>query len=142
MIKIGIVGGIGSGKSYIAKHFGYPVFNADVEVNKIYKKNKKCFVKLNKIFPNYIFSFPIEKKEILQVILKNTNTSSDTDEVKSTNSLLSAFHYNFNLPLINKCKLLDSVIDPKISLRFSPNATKNVKNVVYFITMITMGREP
>ena len=54
MIRIGIVGDIGSGKSYVAKQFGYPVFNADFEVNKIYKKNKKCFIKLKKIFPNYI----------------------------------------------------------------------------------------
>ena len=30
MIKIGILGDIGSGKSYVAKNFGYPVFNADV----------------------------------------------------------------------------------------------------------------
>ena len=28
MIRIGIVGDIGSGKSYIAKKFGYPIFNA------------------------------------------------------------------------------------------------------------------
>ena len=32
MIKIGILGDIGSGKSFIAKCFGYPVFNADEEV--------------------------------------------------------------------------------------------------------------
>ena len=41
MIKIGILGDIGSGKSYIAKNFGYPVFNADEEVAKIYKKIKE-----------------------------------------------------------------------------------------------------
>ena len=35
MIKIAILGDIGSGKSFIAKQFGYPVFNADEEVNKI-----------------------------------------------------------------------------------------------------------
>ena len=40
MITIGILGDIGSGKSYVAKNFGYPVFNADEEVNKIYKKDK------------------------------------------------------------------------------------------------------
>ena len=34
---IGILGDIGSGKSFVAKQFGYPVFNADEEVNKIYK---------------------------------------------------------------------------------------------------------
>ena len=48
MIKIGILGEIGSGKSFISKQFGYPVFNADKEVNKIYKLDKKCFYKLKK----------------------------------------------------------------------------------------------
>ena len=40
MIRIGILGDIGSGKSYVAKNFGYPVFNADHEVSKLYKKNR------------------------------------------------------------------------------------------------------
>jgi dephospho-CoA kinase len=53
MIRIGIIGDIGSGKSYVAKQFGFPVFNADIEVIKIYKKNKKCFKKLKKTFPNH-----------------------------------------------------------------------------------------
>ena len=39
MIKIAVVGDIGSGKSFIAKQFGFPVFNADKEINKIYKNN-------------------------------------------------------------------------------------------------------
>ena len=43
MIKIGILGDIGSGKSYIARNFGYPVFNADIEVGKLYKEKKKIF---------------------------------------------------------------------------------------------------
>ena len=50
MIKIAVVGDIGSGKSHIAKLFGYPVFNADQEVANIYKKNKNCFKKLKKKF--------------------------------------------------------------------------------------------
>ena len=62
MIKIGILGDIGSGKSYVAKNFGYPVFDADFEVSKLYKKNKNIFYKLNKIIPKYIISFPIKKK--------------------------------------------------------------------------------
>ena len=48
--KIGILGDIGSGKSYVAKLFGYPVFNADQEVLKIYKNNKTIFFKLKKIW--------------------------------------------------------------------------------------------
>jgi len=71
MIRIGILGDIGSGKSYIAKNFGYPVFNADKEVGKLYKKNRKVFNKLQKALPKYIFTFPIDKKEITRAILAN-----------------------------------------------------------------------
>ena len=68
MIRIGILGDIGSGKSYVSTKFGYPVFNADKEVNKIYLKDKKVFKKLNKILPNYIKFFPINKKQIINAI--------------------------------------------------------------------------
>ena len=71
MIRIGILGAIGSGKSYVAKNFGYPVFNADTEVGKLYKKDKKVFIKLKKILPKYIYSFPINKNEISKAILVN-----------------------------------------------------------------------
>ena len=69
MIKIGILGEIGSGKSYVARSFGYPVFNADEEVGKLYRKDKKIFNKLKKALPKYIHLFPINKKEISNAIL-------------------------------------------------------------------------
>ena len=71
MIKIGVLGDIGSGKSYVAKNFGYPVFNADVEVGKLYKEDKKIFNKLKKILPKFIHLFPISKDEICNAILAN-----------------------------------------------------------------------
>ena len=73
MIRIGILGDIGSGKSFIAKNFGYPVFNADDEVARLYKSNRKIFRKLKKILPQHITSFPINKKEITKAILTNKN---------------------------------------------------------------------
>ena len=71
MIRIGILGDIGSGKSYVANNFGYPVFNADHEVTKLYKKDKKIFKKLKKKLPKYVSSFPINKNEIAKAILSN-----------------------------------------------------------------------
>ena len=71
MKRIAIVGDIGSGKSFVAKNFQYPIFNADREVNQIYNKNKFCFRKLKKALPDYIHSFPINKKNISEAILKN-----------------------------------------------------------------------
>ena len=73
MIKIGILGDIGTGKSYVAQNFGYPVFNADYEVAKLYQKNKNIFNKLKAKLPKYINSFPIEKKDIADAILANNN---------------------------------------------------------------------
>ena len=61
MIKIA-VGDVGSGKSYISKLFNYPIFNADLEVSKIYKKDKGFYIKLKKKkFPKFNFTFPIKK---------------------------------------------------------------------------------
>ena len=73
MIRIGILGDIGSGKSYVANSFGYPVFNADSEVGKLYKRNRKIFIKLNKSLPKHITQFPIKKKEVTKTILANKN---------------------------------------------------------------------
>ena len=53
MRRIAIIGDIGSGKSFVAKNFGYPVFNADNEVGKLYKKSKKIFIKLNNLKFNF-----------------------------------------------------------------------------------------
>ena len=71
MIRIALVGDIGSGKSYLSKQFGYPVFSADKEVSKLYKKNRKCYQKLKKILPEYIHKFPIDKIQLSKAILAN-----------------------------------------------------------------------
>ena len=71
MIRAAVIGGIGSGKTFVANLFKCPVFNADDEVKIIYKTNKSCFNKLKKILPNYIKSFPIKKKELAEAISKD-----------------------------------------------------------------------
>ena len=71
MIKIGIVGDIGSGKSFAAKQFGSPIFDADKEVSKIYKNDKNCFIRLKKKIHKFITSFPIKKNELKKSIFEN-----------------------------------------------------------------------
>ena len=82
MIKIGILGDIGSGKSFVAKQFGYPVFNADKEVNDIYKNDKSCYEKIKKKFPKFIKSKFLKKDELGSVIKVNKkNLKKITDIV-------------------------------------------------------------
>ena len=71
MIRIGILGDIGSGKSFVAKHFGYPVFNADYEVSKLYQENIIVYRKLKKTLPKFIYEFPINKIQLSKAILAN-----------------------------------------------------------------------
>ena len=73
MTRIGIVGDIGSGKTFVANNFGYPVFNADYEVSKLYKRDRNIYLKLKKKLPKYIFTFPIDKNEITKAILASRN---------------------------------------------------------------------
>ena len=114
MIRIGIVGDIGSGKSYVARKFGLPVFNADYEVDKIYKKSKKCFNKLKKAFPKHIFSFPIKRKELSSAIAEDKN----------------------NVKKINK------IVHPEVRLRMNKfiNKNKKKKAVVLDIPLLLEGR--
>jgi len=74
MIKICIVGDIGSGKTYISNLFSKNknlIFNADLEINKIYDYNKNIFNKLKKKLPYFIKTFPTNKLEIYNAIVSN-----------------------------------------------------------------------
>ena len=68
MIKITLVGDIGSGKTHVSKLFKAPCFFADIEVKKLYRNNRQCFVKLKKKFPRFIKTFPIKKNELSDTI--------------------------------------------------------------------------
>ena len=73
MRRIALVGDIGSGKTFFSKLFKYPVFNADLIVSNLYKKDKYLFRKIKKSFPQIISSFPLKKDELLKIILKRPN---------------------------------------------------------------------
>ena len=118
MIRLGILGDIGSGKSYVAKKFGYPVFNADLEVAKIYKKNKKCFKKLKKTLPNYVTSFPIKKNQISRSIIDNKKNLKKIikiihPEVRSSMNLFLKKNKNKKFIVLDIPLLLESKINKK-----------------------------
>ena len=71
MIRIAVVGEIGSGKTFVSNLFGFPVFSADDEVAKIYKKNRIVYRKLRLKLPKFVSSFPVNKKNIITAIKYN-----------------------------------------------------------------------
>ena len=72
MIKIGIVGEIGSGKTFFSKLFKFPIFDADKVVSNLYKEDQNLFRQIKRKFPKEISSFPLKKAELLKIILKKS----------------------------------------------------------------------
>ena len=118
MIRIGILGDIGSGKSYVARNFGYPVFNADHEVAQLYQKNKKIYISLKKSLPKYFHSFPIEKGEISNAILANKNNLNKIvkivhTEVRKKMNLFLRKNKNKKIVILDIPLLLENKINKK-----------------------------
>lgn len=124
MIKICVVGEIGSGKTYISKLLAgnkYPLFNADLEVSKLYASNKKIFLKLKKIFPKFIGSFPLKKTELTNIVLSN---------IKNIKKIIKIIHpevrKNMNLFLKKNKKKKAVILDVPLLLENKLNQDTDV----------------
>ena len=126
MIRIAVVGEIGSGKSYASRLFGFPVFNADKEVIKIYKKDRKAYQKIKKKLPNHFFSFPIRKQQIVHAVNKNTQNLRTISKV-----IHPLVRKNMKVFLRKNRKKKAIVLD--IPLYFENNLNKK-EDVIIFIS--------
>ena len=130
MKRIGILGDIGSGKSYVAKKFGYPVFDADEEVKKLYKNNRKIFYDLKKRLPSYIHSFPVKKEEITKAILSNKNNLKKIIkivhvEVRKKMNLFIKKYNKKNIVILDIPLLLENKINKKGDILIFVKAKKS-----------------
>jgi len=125
MIRIVIVGDIGSGKSHIAKLFNYPVFNADLEVAKIYNTNKQCFKNLKTKLPKYFSSFPIQKEEIIKAISDN-----EINLKKITNIIHPEIRKKLNIFLKDNKKKEAAILDIPLLLE---NKLNQKGDIIIFI---------
>jgi dephospho-CoA kinase len=74
MVRVGILGSVGSGKSFVANIFrelGFNIFSADNEVAKIYKNNKIVNKKISKFFKLKLYKGKINKQELRDSLKKN-----------------------------------------------------------------------
>jgi dephospho-CoA kinase len=74
MIKVGILGSVGSGKSFVANIFkglGFNTFSADQVVSQIYERNKKINKKISKFFKLKLYQARINKNELRDSLKKN-----------------------------------------------------------------------
>ena len=129
MIRVAILGDIGSGKSFVAKNFGYPVFNADVEVAKLYKSSKKVFKKLKKNLPGYFSTFPTKKHEVRYAILADKKNLKKIIKIvhlevrKKMNNFLNK-NKNKKIVILDIPLLLENKINKKGDVLVFVNSSK------------------
>jgi dephospho-CoA kinase len=76
MVRVGILGSVGSGKSFVAnifKELGFNIFSADNEVANIYKHNETVNKKISKFFKLKLYKGKISKQELRDSLKKNPN---------------------------------------------------------------------
>ena len=74
MVRVGILGSVGSGKSFVAnifKELGFNIFSADNEVANIYKNNKIINKKISKFFKLKLYKGKINKQDLRDSLKKN-----------------------------------------------------------------------
>ncbi len=130
MIKIGILGAIGSGKSFVAERFGYPVFSADKEVAKLYREDKKIYKKLNKELPKYFASFPIDKTNVINAILENKSNLKKIikivhKEIRKKMNLFIKKNKNKKIIILDIPLLLENNLNDKKNLLIFVQAKRN-----------------
>ena len=125
MIRVGVIGGIGSGKSFISKLFKSPVFNADREVEFLYKNNLECYKKLKKKLPRFVKSFPISKSQLIKAI------NEDKKNLKRISSVVHPLVRKKLKSFLNKNKK-NKIIVLDIPLLIE-NKLYNKKDILIFV---------
>jgi len=84
MVRVGIIGSVGSGKSFVAnifKELNFNIFSADNEVNNIYKKNKSINKKISKFFKLKLYKGRINRQELRDALKKNPKKFSFLNKI-------------------------------------------------------------
>ena len=84
MVRVGIIGSVGSGKSFVAnifKELNFNIFSADNEVNNIYRKNKSINKKISKFFKLKLYKGRINRQELRDTLKKNPKKFSFLNKI-------------------------------------------------------------
>ena len=85
MIKIGLTGSIGMGKSETAKIFsdlGVPVYDADASVHKLYEAGNKGAIAIKNLYPEAISKDgSVDRKVLGGIVVGNKNKIKKLEEI-------------------------------------------------------------
>ena len=122
MVRVGILGSVGSGKTFIAnifKELSFNIFSADNEVANIYKNNKTVNKKIAKFFKLKLYKGKIYKQNLRDSLKKNPKKFKFLNKIihpivrKRLTIFLSRFKKNklvvLDIPLLVENKMFNFV---------------------------------
>lgn len=107
MIKVGILGSVGSGKSFVAnifKELGFNIFSADQVVSQIYERNKNINKKISIFFKLKLNRSKINKNELRDILKKNPK------KFKYLNKIIHPIVRKKLILFLSKCKKTKLVV--------------------------------
>jgi dephospho-CoA kinase len=136
MIKVGILGSVGSGKSFVAnifKELGFNIFSADKIVSQIYERNKNINKKISIFFKLKLNHGKINKNELRDTLKKNPKKFKYLNDIihpivrKKLSLFLSKYKKTnlvvLDIPLLIENKMFNFV-DIFIFVKTKPNIFK------------------
>ena len=136
MIKVGILGSVGSGKSFVAnifKELGFNIFSADQVVSQIYERNKNINKKISIFFKLKLNRGKINKNELRDTLKKNPKKFKYLNKIihpivrKKLILFLSKYKKTklvvLDIPLLIENKMF-SFVDIFIFIKTKPNIFK------------------
>ena len=122
MVRVGILGSVGSGKTFVAnifKELSFNIFSADNVVANIYKNNKAVNKKIAKFFKLKLYKGKINKEDLRYSLKKNPKKFKFLNKIihpivkKRLSIFLSRFKKNklvvLDIPLLVENKMLNFV---------------------------------
>ena len=138
MIKIGLTGSIGMGKSETAKIFsdlGVPVYDADASVHKLYEAGNKGALAIKNLYPEAISKDgSVDRKVLGGIVVGNKNKIKKLEEI--IHPLLQEDRAIFFEKNIN-----EKVVILDIPLLYETNGEKHVDYVIVVSTSEKIQRE-
>lgn len=101
MLIIGLTGGIGMGKSFVAREFsrlGFSIFDADKEVHGMFSSDKNSIEKIKKEFPESFVKERIDRKKLGELAI------SDPAKIKKLEKIIHPLVRKKELDFIKKMR--------------------------------------
>jgi len=138
MLKVGLTGGIGSGKSIVAKIFsllGIPVYQADIAAKKLYDTDDKLRNELKSLFGEHLYNSAgmLDRQKLAGIIFSDKENLRKINElvhpavIRDFNEYLSSLPENTPYVIHEAAILYESKMETMFDVIINVMAPENIK---------------